>query len=192
MKISEIYIHPVKSMRGQSVESAEVTAGGLLGDRVFTVMPVGKDRMLTAREEPRMVGITPHVKGGVLTLTRGDASIQSAVPGRGSDHDIEMWGTRVDGADMGDEIAAWLGEQLGRDVRLMAVTGETSRRSDFTIVPDSYVDLAPLLVSSAESLADLNRHLEKPVTQRRFRPNIVVEGLSEPWGRGHLAPYPDR
>ena len=82
---------------------------------------------------------------------------------------------------MGDEVAGWLTAHLGKPVRLLAATAETKRLSPVSIAPDSFVDLAPLLVTSQESLADLNTHLEVPVSQRRFRPNIVVEGLDQAW-----------
>jgi uncharacterized protein YcbX len=40
----------------------------------------------------------------------------------------------------------------------------------------SFADGAPVLLTSEESLADLNTRLEKLITMTRFRPNLVVRG----------------
>jgi uncharacterized protein YcbX len=40
----------------------------------------------------------------------------------------------------------------------------------------SFADGFPLLLISEASLADLNGRLETPVSMRRFRPNLVVDG----------------
>jgi uncharacterized protein YcbX len=50
-------------------------------------------------------------------------------------------------------------------------------------VPDaevSFADTMPVLIASESSLADLNRRLPQPVSIRRFRPNVVVDG-DQPW-----------
>ncbi|HLE91652.1 MAG TPA: MOSC domain-containing protein, partial [Anaerolineales bacterium] len=39
-----------------------------------------------------------------------------------------------------------------------------------------FADAYPILLTSEESLSDLNSRLEAPVPMNRFRPNIVVKG----------------
>lgn len=39
-----------------------------------------------------------------------------------------------------------------------------------------FADFAPVLVASEASLADLNSRLDRAVSIRNFRPNIVVSG----------------
>jgi hypothetical protein len=56
MWIAELWRYPVKSMAGERLEAAEVTGGGLVGDRVVHVAgPAG--RVLTARTHPRLLGL---------------------------------------------------------------------------------------------------------------------------------------
>ena len=45
----------------------------------------------------------------------------------------------------------------------------------------SFADAYPYLLISEASLVDLNQRLEKPVSMRRFRPNFVVRGNTEPF-----------
>jgi hypothetical protein len=47
--------------------------------------------------------------------------------------------------------------------------------------PDGY----PILVANAASLADLNARMPETVPMSRFRPNIVIDGLT-PWAEDHI------
>jgi hypothetical protein len=56
MWIAEIWRYPVKSMGGERLEAAEVTAGGIEGDRVVHVSGPG-GRIVTSRTRPRLLGL---------------------------------------------------------------------------------------------------------------------------------------
>ena len=51
-----------------------------------------------------------------------------------------------------------------------------------------FVDLAPVLLTSESSLADLNNRLPSPIPIARFRPNIVVRGLAA-WAEDDISEY---
>ena len=86
-RLTGLFVHPVKSLRGCAVTEAEVDALGLVGDRRFLVVdPEG--RFLTQRTLPRMALIT--------TALTPDA-LQLAAPGMGP--------LRVDRAS--DPAAPW-------------------------------------------------------------------------------------
>ena len=55
MWISELWRYPVKSMGGERLESVTLNEDGLEGDRVVHVSG-GKDRVLTSRSKPRLLG----------------------------------------------------------------------------------------------------------------------------------------
>jgi uncharacterized protein YcbX len=56
MWIAEIWRYPVKSMAGERLDAADVTAEGLAGDRVVHVAaPDG--RVITSRTHPRLLGL---------------------------------------------------------------------------------------------------------------------------------------
>ena len=90
--------------------------------------------------------------------------------------------------DAGDEAAEWFSAVLGRRSRLVR-TGESYTRK----VPSeekaqqhrphysseiSFTDAFPTLLTSEESLADLNNRLATPLPMDRFRPNIVLRGCA--------------
>jgi uncharacterized protein YcbX len=70
MRVAELWRYPVKSLAGERLEAAELTAAGIPGDRVVQVRD-DRDRILTARTHPRLLGLRsslgpdcePHVNG---------------------------------------------------------------------------------------------------------------------------------
>lgn len=55
MYIAELWRYPVKSMAGEPLEVAHVSASGIAGDRVVQVYN-GQGRVVTARSHPRLLG----------------------------------------------------------------------------------------------------------------------------------------
>jgi uncharacterized protein len=56
MRVAELWRYPVKSMAGERLESAEVTADGIVGDRVVHVGGPG-GRVITSRSHPGLLGL---------------------------------------------------------------------------------------------------------------------------------------
>ncbi|KAF9011098.1 MOSC N-terminal beta barrel domain-containing protein [Cyathus striatus] len=81
VSVSKILIHPIKSCRGTSVESALYTPQGLENDRKWSIIDANKLQIITARESPKMVLITPHITkdessahNGILRVTFPESS----------------------------------------------------------------------------------------------------------------------
>jgi uncharacterized protein YcbX len=56
MEVAELWRYPVKSLRGESLEEAELTALGIEGDRLVHAVRPG-ERVFTARTHRRMLGL---------------------------------------------------------------------------------------------------------------------------------------
>ncbi|KAH9949331.1 MOSC N-terminal beta barrel domain-containing protein [Amylocystis lapponica] len=76
VRVSKILIHPIKSCRGTAVSEARYTTEGLENDRRWCVIDAKTNTIVTAREVPTMVLVTPHIKsdpsspyGGQLVVT---------------------------------------------------------------------------------------------------------------------------
>ena len=54
MKVQEIWRYPVKSMAGESLEAAELTDYGIIGDRIIVVKNAG-GRIITAKMQPLLL-----------------------------------------------------------------------------------------------------------------------------------------
>jgi len=191
MHLAALNIHPVKSLRGLAVQSAEVDSLGPVGDRRFLVAdPAGS--FLTQREVPRMALVGAFLDGSALTLRAssfGEILVRRPPDPEAPVLRVRVWSSEgLLAEDCGDAAASWLGAVLGTPCRLARIGPAFSRplnpararQGDLVGFPDGY----PFLVVSEASVADLNRRIEatggRPVPMDRFRPNLVVAGC-EPY-----------
>jgi hypothetical protein len=198
MRLSGLFLYPVKSLTGISVLSAGLDALGLVGDRRFLVVD-GAGRFLTQRTLPRMALIATALDATHLTLsTSASASIRVA---RASDpaaplRAVSVWKSEnLLAEDCGEEAAAFLSDFLATRCRLVrigaafhrpipshklppALNAQLSTLNSSPIV--SFADAYPLLVIGEASLADLNDRLvardSAALPMNRFRPNLVIAG----------------
>jgi MOSC domain-containing protein len=85
MRVLEIWRYPVKSLRGERLERAELRSDGIAGDRLVTVRaPTGQ--VITARNHPRLLALSgslgpgdePHVDGAPWTDSRSQRAVRTA------------------------------------------------------------------------------------------------------------------
>lgn len=189
--LTEIRRHPIKSCAGHRVGSAVVEPWGLAGDRRWMVVD-DDGAPITARDVNRMVLIRPEPTATGLRLTFPDLpTLEVAVPGRGLQVPVQVWGSHLSAASVGAEAEAWIGKAVGRPARLVHLDDPQRRPTDprFSEPGDrvSFADAYPLLLATEESLAALNDEIlaasyagREPLPVSRFRPNVVVAGF-EPW-----------
>lgn len=189
MRIAELLVYPVKSMRGCAVDALRLDALGAEADRRFVVVDA-TGRFVTQRSQPRLALIRPDAREDALVLERaGAAPLRlpwDAPPGdplKVSFWKDEGWSAE----DCGAEAAAWLGEALGIECRLVRAGAGFLRPMDKPGIsrPEdrlAFVDSFPLTFLSRASLDDLNARLlargAEAVPMDRFRPNVVLEGCA--------------
>ena len=173
MRVNSIHIYPIKSCAGICLTSALCKPYGLSGDRRFVVVDKGSGAVLTQRDLPAMALIQPALTTSGLELTAPNMP-PLAVPSTGGTtsksgitYQVDVWGRKYLGRLTYAAADDWLNEFLGRSCSL--VQNEDSHTA--------FVDAAPVLIVSHESLVDLNQRLENQVAMNRFRPSIVIEGL---------------
>ena len=196
--VSELFVHPVKSCAGLSVRERLLIETGLDLDREWMVVD-RHGEMLTQRELPRMAQVQPTLRDhdfvlrapGMLALHVWLDRVESRCRAR-------VWDDEVDAWDMGDLAAQWFSDFLGQPgLRLVRfdLEGRTRlaerRWTGEVQAPTVFADGFPLLVASTASLAELNRRLaaagQPPAEMARFRPNIVLDGLTHPHDEDNLA-----
>ncbi|MCY0966574.1 MOSC domain-containing protein [Parathalassolituus penaei] len=175
--ITGLFVYPVKSCAGMSVDSLELSAEGVVGDRRYMIVaPDG--RFLTQRQLPAMAWIIPRWSEGQLVL--GFDGKGECVEGVGDEQLVTVWRDEVIARDCGDEMAAWLESVLGRPCRLVKMPETTHRQVDLRYAEEGelvgFADGFPLLVTSETSLAAISREWGKPLQMERFRPNVVING----------------
>ncbi|MET8849960.1 MOSC N-terminal beta barrel domain-containing protein [Amycolatopsis sp. NPDC004625] len=184
-RIARLTYYPIKACAGIDVPSADVTATGLAGDRVFQlVTPEGE--ILTQRPHPVLATVRPRMLGGRLALSApGRDEVVFDIRRDGPRRPVSMLTWHGEGVRQGEDADEWFSDLLGRPAELIGVTpdhhrvtgGETPGTAAF---PDGHA----LLIASESSLDTLNERIASgqgdPVPMDRFRPNIVIAGWAEP------------
>jgi uncharacterized protein len=179
LKVSALYVYPVKSCAGLSLDEGEVAKTGFLHDREWMVVREN-GWFVTQRQYPRMALIRPSVtdKGLVLSAP-GMPDIELPIIKRADTIPVRVWDDTVPAIDQGDAVAAWLGKFLETKCRLVHMSAKRPIGKKYQVSGEeivSFADSMPFLLVSQASLDDLNARMDQPVEMSRFRPNIVVYG----------------
>jgi uncharacterized protein len=199
MKIHSLHIYPVKSARVIDLDSSQVGAWGLDGDRRYMITdPAGK--FITQRELQALAQLTATEHGGVLHLAKaGEDETLSVTFDPTRRIDAEVWGSYVTAALADDRVNARLSDWLGQPVKLVHADDTTQRQCN----PDwagegvvtGFADGYPVLITTTGSLRLLNEATMEEGGETfgmdRFRPNIVIDH-DEPfaddfWGAVEIA-----
>lgn len=184
VRITGLFIYPVKGCAGIALGETELTARGLAHDRRWMIVnPAG--RFQSQRELPRLATLRPRLAEGVLRLALGEAT-ELAVPVAdvGEPLPVAIWRDTVTAVAVDAGVDHALSVWLGKPVRLVRFPDQALRPCDPAYAPsDSHTGFAdgfPLLVTNEDSLGELNAMLELkgalPVPMDRFRPNLVLAG----------------
>ena len=180
--VASLIYYPIKACRGFEVDETNVERMGLEDDRrLMVVTPEGG--FLTQRDYPKFALVTPSMSGEKLTLSAPNMDSSTvSIRKSGPTRPVDIWRSQgVQAIDQGETAAEWFSDWLGTAVRLVHIAEGYIRHinekyavnaDDHTAFADGY----PILLTSEESLADLNTRLETPVPMNRFRPNLVVKG----------------
>jgi uncharacterized protein len=164
VRVAELWRYPVKSLQGERLTSAEVGPEGLAGDRQWALFDVGTGFGLTARRVPDLLFLSGRL--------RADGHVEVVLP---------------DGTVTSDD--AVLSDWLGRPVALRAAADAPGERryespqevgeageydwDAFSGARGAFHDSSRTRVSlvSTGTLGTWDR--------RRFRANVVLEGMGE-------------
>jgi uncharacterized protein YcbX len=185
LKISQLYIYPVKSLRGISMPSAMVTDRGFKYDRRWMIVD-SNNSFLTLRQFPKMsflkVGL---MESGLKIESLEHIGNYLEIPFVSDADELEsvtIWNAKVEAKRVGKVADHWFSDMLGSSCKLVYMPESSMRPVDTTsgYAPKgkftSFADAYPFMMIGESSLEDLNTRIQTPVTISRFRPNIVFSG----------------
>ena len=193
IQITDLFIYPVKSLKGIALDNSQTGQRGLEFDREWMITDNAYN-FISQREIELMTTIETKIDSSSLILSspQNRAIRVPLESNRINKVKVMVWDDYCDAYDEGDEASSWLTEALGThkgsSLRLVRFDQKDKR-----LVPKKYLngvhaesafsDQFPYLITSWESLSKLNNGLlennSKKVSMNRFRPNIVVKGLSD-------------
>ncbi|AOY87901.1 MOSC domain-containing protein [Marinobacter salinus] len=182
MNVQSLWIYPVKSLAGIAVEHFELDNFGPSGDRRWMIIDE-ESRFVTQRQNPELAKVgTKIVDEGVEVDIPGEGRFVLRASGRALR--VQVWRDWVQAfigeADANEALSRYCGSRF----QFVYMPESSFRPVDAARVQDrrrvSFADGFPLLIVNRASLDELNERLSSPVEMRRFRPNIVVDGV-RPW-----------
>ena len=193
VQITDLFIYPVKSLKGISLNTSETSLRGLKFDREWMITNSDYE-FITQREIESMSTIEVSIDSDALTLSLKNNTKHTIPLDSIKSEPIKasVWGDNCDAYDEGDDVALWLtsmlGQYKGKSLRLVryakqGVRPVPSKYLEGMEAQSAFSDQFPYLVTSWESLDKLNKGLIKNGSQvakmNRFRPNIVVKGIED-------------
>lgn len=179
--ISQLYIHPIKSFPGLSVNSLTLDSLGAINDRRYMLVDEN-GKFITQRQYASLalIELKQHDQGWQIRFPECEPKLLPFAGTIHSERQVTIWNDSCKAFDQGDEWAAWFSDKLDKPVRLVYTPENINRRVDPDYCPEnrhvSFTDGFPLLVTSESSLEAINEELKQPITMQRFRPNIVITG----------------
>ena len=188
IKITELWSYPIKSTKGISFTETRATRFGIAYDRIFALFDE-ESQVITARDYPSLLRLSPNItEKGIEFYLENKLAITIPKAVMGIDRyetpitkSVMIFTQPTSGKSVDPDLDVWFSNYLSKKCSLLMMGPQTKRpilekyggKQGQTV---SYADVAPLLLISEASLADLNSRLEEPVTMQHFRPNIVVSG----------------
>jgi len=184
MRLSQIWVYPVKSLPGVKLERADIDRRGIAWDRHWMLVDE-EGVFLSQRQLPAMALIKVALQPGGLELGVSSQPPLLLSYGKHGHQQIavKVWGDNLNAYRVSDVADRWLSDFLGTRVQLVCMPDNVVRNVDpeYATASDQtgFSDGFPFLLLSQASIDDLNRRIDDPssiMDVKRFRPNLLIEG----------------
>lgn len=182
LRLSEIYIYPIKSLGGISVDSAIAEARGLKYDRRFLLVDEN-GVFMTQRDFAEMALLKLSFgENGFKVLNTKDGS-HIVLPLESDSKEIisvKIWDDVCNAVRVNQKLDNWFSTVINKKCSLVYMPDDEKRIVEKKYINEdhivSFADAYPFLIIGQSSLDDLNSRLETPLLINRFRPNFVFTG----------------
>jgi uncharacterized protein YcbX len=182
IKITALYVYPIKSLKGITLQQADISETGIAYDRFWMLVNENGD-FLSQREHAILALFKVSMQSDSFTVSFDEKSIK--IPKTLTTKNIkecELWEEKLNGYTESDEINNWFSNILNIKVFLVRNSEQpkrTTKEGNDTYV--NFTDSQQYLIIGQSSMDNLNDKLEQPINIDRFRPNIVfsISGAHE-------------
>jgi len=163
MYVSRIGFTSLKGARHLSRQRVDLSWHGPVGDRVFCLIDLARERVLRSVENPTLVQTVATWNDGVLSVTLPGATAAGVPTCVGDIRTLDYWGRRVRLELLDGPWAAAYSRHLGHDVALAR-----------PISGDVVVYGASVSLVATGSLDELSRRVGTRVLDSQFRATFTV------------------
>jgi uncharacterized protein len=181
-KIEGLYVYPIKSLRGISLNSSVVDQWGLSFDREWMLVDE-QGKFLSQRQMPQLAQFEVRIEGETMRVSHGMDSLDIDIGyDLESTVDVKVWDSRLKAHLESDKVNKWFSRKLNASVRLVRYGNQSKREQsgDYGILNVKFADAYPILIANSNSLDAFNKEFDSRVPMDRFRPNIVL-GVIAAW-----------
>jgi uncharacterized protein YcbX len=182
LKISELYIYPVKSLGGIKIDKGYITDRGFQHDRRWMLVDIN-NQFISQREAPQLALLKVDVLADSLKITHKASPACIIIPFEPLTNEfaaVTIWDDVCTGQFVSTDADKWFTEMIKMKCRLVYMPDDTLRLTNPKYTPGdnltSFSDAFPFMIIGQASLDDLNNRLLQPLPINRFRPNIVFTG----------------
>lgn len=184
--ISELWIYPIKSLGGISLQEAQLSPRGLQWDRRWMLLDT-EGNFMTQRQffDMALLEVSLHPQQLEVRHRHKDLPplyIPLYQQDTGEHVQAPVWDDVSLAWYVGREWDEWFSQALEKPCRLVYMPEENERTTtgkwSGLQQKVSFADGYPVLLIGQSSLDELNSRLAEPVSMTRFRPNIVVAGAA--------------
>ena len=167
--VCAIHVSPIKSLRLAAIDEAEIGMAGIAADRRFVLVD-NRGRVATMRTLGQLARIESRYDEATRTLTvrLPDGSDVAAGVNGGSPAAVTLWGREIAGTALDGPWSDAVSDAVGKELTLLDL-------------PDGIrgLDSHPVSLLSTASALEVGRRGGVDVLDpRRFRPTLLLDGLS--------------
>ncbi len=181
MQVTQLFIYPIKSLGGIELTQSEVTQRGLQYDRRYMLVDEN-GQFLTQRTLHQLALFSLAIVDDGFVVTFHEHQLKIPFSMLGATQQVTVWDDVLEAVVADEQYNNWFSKHLNMPVKLVYMHQASIRPVNPKYANNneqlSFADGYPVLVISEASLNNLNSKLSKPITMDRFRPNIVVDGLT--------------
>lgn len=200
MKLEQIWVYPVKSMIGGTVDSCDLGALGIVGDRTWAVRDLENGGIRGAKKIGSLMQLAARYTGNtdsrgqrIVEITTPDGRTVTSDEARTDELVSAFIGTSVRlehlrpaedldhyrrGAPGSEDMMTELRDVFGRDDSepLPDFSVFPAEVIEFESPPGTYYDCWPLMVMTTSALRAVQKAVpSSAVDVRRFRPSLVID-----------------
>ena len=179
MKITQLFIYPIKGLAGISVKSALVMEEGFEHDRRWMLVDK-ENNFVSQRTDSRLALFRTRIDDDLLTVCYKEGKISYSLNANEKlSFQARVWDDVVEVSEVSFDVSRWFSEHLDQEVKLVRKNDQATRYKKLIKGAEktkvSFADGYPYLIIGTESIAHLNNKLSQQIDLDRFRGNIIVD-----------------